>query len=223
MQSTTNANDKFQLPTLPFSIPLTDPTNNRDFSYFFPFLQQIISKFDQFPKLSFINESTLPLEYHSSIHPKWTNWNEIWSTPPIIINTSFSSKPIFEFMFQSALFRIQLSSAYFLHTREKRKIRQGTTFVFKGYEDSEVRFVVEWCQMVNHHDAYLKLVGMNDEGGLFPWSDPDFPSFILIVPFCIVEVPSPPNISLCYSLPFDSKQDERDFSICWACKRAFDL
>lgn len=216
MQSTSNKKlNKFQVPSIP-----TKSQNN--FSYFFPFLQQIISTFDRLPKLESISKSDLLPEYHSTKHPTWNKWNEIWSIPPIIIDTAYSSEPMYEFVFQSALFRIELPSTYFLSTREKRTIRQGTTFVFKEYEDTDVRFVVEWCQMVNHHEAYLKLVGINEEGEVFPWSDPDFPSFILIVPFCTVEVPSPPNISLCYSLPMNSNSRSRDFTICWACCKAFE-
>jgi hypothetical protein len=225
MQPTSNNKDNnFRVPTIPPPKTIhTSSTTSPDLSYFFPYLQQIVSKFDRIPNLLITNDNEIPPEYRPSIHPTWTNWNKVWSSPPIVINTTLSPKPTLEFAFQSVLFRIQLSSTYFLTARERRKIFQGTTFVFKGYEDSNVCFVVEWCHLVDRHDAYLKLVGMNEDGGIFPWSDPDFPSFILVVPFCTEAVPSPPNVTLYYWPPLHNNSNMRDFTICWACGKAFEL
>ena len=64
---------------------------------------------------------------------------------------------------------------------------QGTTIVFKGYEDPNVHYVVEWCHVRIGTKAYLKVVAIGRDatckrGFYYRYSDPRHPSFTLVVP-----------------------------------------
>ena len=120
-------------------------------------------------------------------HPKWHNWYNIWNAPPITINASSISKPTVETEFHSALFRLRISSKD-LH---KTPLKQGTTIEFKGFENQRIRFIVEWCQKTTAQYAYLKVTGISIFRTHSPYNDPDFPSFILVVPKSLAHVPFP--------------------------------
>jgi len=73
-------------------------------------------------------------------------------------------------------------------------IVQGTTIVSVGQDPSGTRYVALWNQWVENHKAYLKFAGMMPNGTILPFNHVDFPSFILVVPACITDVPKPGRI-----------------------------
>jgi hypothetical protein len=76
------------------------------------------------------------------------------------------------------------------------QICQGTIFVFKGFDNSQVRYVAEWCQWQDQENAYLKVVGMHISGLPYSFNDPQHPSFILAIPRTLSLVPFPPQLNV---------------------------
>jgi hypothetical protein len=65
--------------------------------------------------------------------------------------------------------------------------------------------------------VYLKVVGIDQDGHIFPYTDPDFPSFILEIPACTSSVTIPePLYPLIHSEEFDDEDKEAGYD-CWAC------
>lgn len=67
---------------------------------------------------------------------------------------------------------------------------------------------------------------MTSNGDRIPYSDPDYPSFILIAPLCLVYVPTPSTeLVLYYSCPLDMDDEEigegLDIEFCQICGNAF--
>ena len=216
--STSSTNEKYI-----YDIP---EANEDSLSFFFPYYQQSLSPLGQFPDTKIDDESKLPAPFRTYESPTWTNWADIWNESPIELDHHTISQPELELRFQSVLFRLTLQPAYLATSvEETRSIRQGTTFVFKGHEHEDVRFVVEWLQFIHEHTAFLKIVAMTSTGNRFPYTDPDFPSFILIAPLCLVYVLPPPGLELYYAYPVDVDNDEEleegDIEQCWACKFTF--
>ena len=203
---------------------ISDVPQNEDhhMSYFFQFYNKLISNTDS-RFFAPVPEEKIPLNRRAYEHPQWHNWKTIWSTPPIVLQPQIIWDPVIEPSFQSALFQLRLTSEYIAAMHKEIIFRQGTTLTFSGYEHSTVRFIVEWCQQVSYsqHDAYLKIVGIDSTGRYFSYSDPDFPSFIIIVPICIVQVPSPtpaiylknPSLISTRSL----KEKKENCNVCWLC------
>ena len=195
-------------------------------TFFFPFYHYYTSPMGRLPNKPVDDESELPAPFRTYASPTWTKWADIWNQPSIELNTDVLPIPDLELIFQSTLFRLTLNAAYFEATQECRTIRQGTMFTFKDYNHEDIRFVVEWLQFVHNHDAYLKIVAMTSTGQRFPYSDPDFPSFILIAPLCLVYVPTPPpGLELYYAYPLDLDNEEiedgRDVELCTVCNYSF--
>ena len=193
-------------------------------SFFFPFYQIFFNEGLLVEPVE--DEAELPAQFRTYDRPLWDNWTKIWNASPIELDTNTIPNPVVENLYQSTLFRLQLDSTYFFSNEEIRIIRQGTTITFKGYDHEDVRFVVEWLQWIHNHTAYLKVVAMTSNRLRIPYTDPDYPSFILTVPLCLVQVPIPSsNLTLHYSLPLD-KDDEAieagtDVEFCWVCSDAF--
>jgi hypothetical protein len=211
-------------PSTP-TIPEADE-DNLNLSFFYPYTNRLNAVCDKSPHDQIHNETILPLAFRTVEHPNGYDWSKIWNMPPKVIDADLIPDPTREIAFQSAVFRLTIESEYFVMKPDTQIIQQGTTFVFKGYEDSNVRFIVQWCQWINKHDAYLRVVGVDSSGQYFPYSDPDYPSFILVVPLCFVKVPpSSPDIHLYYSLPVAQDEvrldGERKFTFCWACSNIF--
>jgi hypothetical protein len=208
----------------------TEPEPN--ISYFYRFYRYTFETYGSIP----IDPSdelepvwTVPYSFRRYDHPVWTDWNEIWAAPPMTIATELVYNPSLEPVFKSALFRLTITSSYFRITKDETIFRQGTTLEFDGFNHTQTRFVVEWCQRVNIHDAFLKVVGFYSDGTPRPYSDPDFPSFILKVPLCTVDastfdyfVPSA-RIPLIVSLPLKEEEtlDNSNCEICWVCQNVF--
>jgi hypothetical protein len=213
---------------IPILHPMYDiPEGNEDNpSFFFTFYHQFFTN-ETIPFEPIEDETQLPLPFRTYNHPTFTKWDDIWNTPPIELDTDIIPNPTIDFLFQSVLYRLSLDSTYFFN-QEFCTIRQGTTFTFKGYDHKDVRFVVEWLQWTHEHSAYLKVVAMTANGQHIPYFDPDYPSFILIIPLCLALVPTPTTkLTLYYSPPLDSDDDlelieeGKDVEFCWACKNAF--
>jgi hypothetical protein len=192
-------------------------------SYFFPFYNEIVSTCGSIPTEPAPKERHLPWSNRAYEHPQWYDWKKIWAMSPIVLKPQSLWDPMIEFAYQSTLFRLELTSEYIASLHEDFMIYQGATIVFEGFENESARYIVEWCQRIYQHKAYLKVVGIDSEGNPFPFSDPDFPSFILIVPACVVQVPSPsPLIRLIDPLPKDSdfiNGKENCPVVCWVCGR----
>ena len=205
-----------------FNIPEADENSS---SFFFPYYQKYISPMGRFPNKPVDDESELPAPFRTYESPIWTNWTEVWSKMPIELNVNVTSTPELEFLFQSTLFRLSLEPAYLSASQEAQFIYQGTTFTFPDSHQEDIRFVVEWLQFIHNHAAYLKIVAMSSNGERAPYSDPDYPSFILIAPLCLVYVPTPPpGLELYYAYPLDIEENEimeEDGEVCWACGNKF--
>jgi hypothetical protein len=201
---------------------ISDISQNEEhhLSYFFQFYNKFISNTDS-RALKPIPTNKLPLNRREYEHPKWGNWETIWSTPPIILHSPIIWDPIIETQFESTLFRLRLTSEYLAGMHNGLILQQGTTLAFSGYDHSSARFIVEWCQQISYsnHDAYLKVVGIDVTGKYFSYNDPDFPSFILIVPICTVQVPYPtPAIYLNHPISTRSlKEKKENCKVCWLC------
>jgi hypothetical protein len=146
------------------------------------------------PTLSRLSRILTPfLEYENPF--LYRDWDTIWSTPPIILDTSHSYSAITNTIFHSSLFRLYLSANDILENPTHFPIKQGTTIVFKNdeepYEKSHNRYVVVWSQWIHKHRVYLKVVGVNVFGDWLPFNHSHFPSFILVVPICVANVPFP--------------------------------
>jgi hypothetical protein len=193
-------------------------TDADDLTYFFPFYSRLYSRFETVP-LRIDKESQSALPFRTYDHPIWSNWTEIWDKPPLVLDPNQISNTTDEYAFRSALFRLSITSKCIIRDPlTNLSIHQGTTIVFKDYEDFGARHIIEWCQWIEDHTAYLKVVGVNSSGDPFPYNDPDFPTFFLEVPACIANVPIPSSILP--TIPFDyefSDEEEKDRKVCWAC------
>ena len=61
-----------------------------------------------------------------------------------------------------------------------------TTLFFRKYDIKRNHYLIEYCQWIDNHKAYLKVVGLTAEGERHRFDDPYFPSFILIIPVCLI-------------------------------------
>jgi hypothetical protein len=155
--------------------------------------------------------------FHSYYRPNWKDWDAVWNAQPFELDRV--ADPTVDHSFYAAPFRLRLTSPYLSIFHKGRTIQQGTTITFKGYENDNGRHVVEWCQWIDEHEAYLKVVGYDSTGQGYAYWDPDFPTFILIVPVCIVDVPIPFPILPYMHLDEETlEEEERNRKICWACR-----
>ena len=200
------------------------PATESSMSYFFQFYRYLCNVYGtSLYKLQDEEQHITSITFLEYDHPIWTNWNDIWAKPPLSLDPELIDNPTIEFAFHSTLFRLRLDSFYFTGINKDFRIRQGTTIEFKGYKNPDIRFIVEWCHWIDRHNAYLKVVGIDLEGHFFPPTDPDFPTFMLIVPECLVDVPSPSSaITFQPSIPLnDDEIDSNNFKFCWACSNGF--
>jgi hypothetical protein len=193
---------------------IDDKNKTKNVTFFYSHYLRVWLKYDSIPRQISFQSLCVPPPFQTYQHPRWRNWEDIWNTPPIELDPKYFQKPTLEIKFYSALFRIRITSAY-RYALQPISISQGTTIVFKGYQDSYARHVVEWCQWIEKHHVYLTVVGVNSFGQPYPADDPDYPTFILKVPTCIANVPIPlPILPL---IPFNKDKEAEDQKICWAC------
>ena len=166
-------------------------------SYFSAYVFQLYSSIDSIP-LRLDNKLLSSPQFRTYDHPTWNNVTVIWQIEPYVLNPELLPPPSYEANFHGALFRLtpEFSDRVF----GIQVIRQGTSFVFKGYDNPSVRYVVEWCQWKDKQHAYLKVVGMRLPGHPYPYNDPIHPSFILVVPVGLSFVPYPPSLAKFASL-----------------------
>jgi len=126
-------------------------------------------------------------------HPDWKNWEAVWKQEPFELDLDHFLPLQTESVFPEALFRISPDFPY--ATLGGPLIYQGATFVFTGFDCSEVRHVVEWCEHKDDKYAYLRLVGVTHEGRNLPYNHYGYPTFILVVPQNISTVPFYPHSS----------------------------
>lgn len=148
-------------------------------SFFYPYYSSLFQSF-QFR----LESKEDPITTQTYEHPRWTDWSEIWSTPPITLDPNILTVTL-ESKFHSASYRLVLDEKHIHNRNQYASMRQGASIIFKGFDNHDARFVVEWTQLVENHKAYIKVVGYNEDGEPFPYTDPDNPSFILEVPVCI--------------------------------------
>ena len=139
-----------------------------------------------------LRHSTSSPHFHVYEHPAWTNWNAIWNYKPFILDPNLLPVPSIEEECHGAQFRLRPEFSFCLF--DLPQICQGTSFVFKGFDNPHVRYVVEWCQWQDDQHAYLKVVGMRISGLPYPFNDPQHPTFILIIPRTLSLVPYPPQM-----------------------------
>ena len=174
----------------------SDVAKATDFSPLF----SILSRF------SYLEPPDLPLDdgrapkplvqYQTYPHPSFVeNWEEIWATPPIILYPLRPHQPVAEDKFLSVRGRLYLFAENILDIYEQIPIKQGTTLVERQSSTLHARFIVERCQWVHNHKAYLKVVGITQHKKTLPYNHPVFPSFILVIPVCVSNVPIPDEIA----------------------------
>ena len=176
------------------------PLRTRPQTFFFPFYQRAMGY------MALKNRQTFGdpfVTYAPSLDIR-ANIQQIWNQAPIVLDSKTLGliEPLIEPHFQSALFRIPLSCD---QTREVFNqhpkfvtFEQGTTIVFKGEDTKRNRYIVEHCQWVSDHQAYLLIVGITLEGRRHPFDHPRFPSFILTLPTCHVDSSSLPSPAFRY-------------------------
>ena len=126
-------------------------------------------------------------------HPVWTNWNAVWKQAPF----EFDLEEIFqheELEFPEACRRLYPHFPY--ATLGCPIISQGNTIIFTGYNFSEVRYVVEWCERKDMKYVYLRLVGYTIQGEVLPSNHDGFPNIIIVVPHNLSSVPFYPSTPL---------------------------
>lgn len=164
------------------------------------------SYLSQFLLLSYNHPDTIPLRFHFNTspsshhrtisHPQWRKWNAVWNAAPIELDTTFIPQPTIEETLYDE--ETPYSLLLQLHLAEKDLPRplplfkQGTTIVFKGDDTSNVRYVVEWSQKTEGDEEYLVVVATSKNRFPYPYNDPNFPTFTLVVPSYLSNVPGHP-------------------------------
>jgi len=127
-------------------------------------------------------------------------FDELWANEPTIIDTTkvLNYQPEAESFFEGIPFRVtaHLRDAWTLcQSTELFPLHQASTFVFRKQDVDHTRYFVEYCQWIQDHKAYLKVSGLTAKGEKVPPTDPSFPSFIFIVPACLIGwIPIEPTI-----------------------------
>jgi hypothetical protein len=201
------------------------PEGNEDSPTFFSPYYQHLFRDGKLPFKTLKDESQVPIPFRTYDHPDFTDWDDKWDAPPIELDPENIPNPSIDHLFHSSLYQLRIDSSYFTNWKYWT-ITQGTTFTFKGYDHTDVRFVAEWLLWIHKHDAYLKVNARTFDSLNIPYSDPDFPSFILIIPLCLVVMPTPTaELVLHYAIPLNAAEDmdeeEEDHYFCCACKHTF--
>lgn len=129
-----------------------------------------------------------PFQVHP---PRSFDFNTVWNTPPLFIDTNitFHDPPEIETTFESVLFRINLypdAALRLFMDQPDLVLTPETTLIFRKFDAKHNRYLIEYCQWIDNHKAYLKVVGLTEEGERHRFDDPYFPSFILIIPVCLI-------------------------------------
>ena len=119
--------------------------------------------------------------------------------PPLIIDPfpdpNLRISPFPERHYLSTLFRLRvipwMVTSVFKGTLP---IRIGRTIEFLGHENPYALHVVQWLQWIDQHETYIKVRGIYRDGTPIPFNDPYFPSFLLVVPSCIADLPIPADL-----------------------------
>jgi hypothetical protein len=168
------------------------------------------------------HDGHLTIPYKTYPHPPFVKiWEKIWATPPIVLEPLRLHAPAKEDKFQSAQFRLYFFAENITDIYPQVPIEQGTTLVNRLGNPSNARFIVERCQWVYNHRAYLKVVGITEQGVPFPYNHPVFPSFILVIPVCVCSVPIPDEIKpLIRHEEYDSlyKNQDGQETLCRVCQ-----
>ena len=141
----------------------------------------------------------IDLSSSSHIHPTWKNWDSLWKKPPVIFDNISIQDPQAETEYEDVFFRIKFTHITARHIPQQPRFRQGTTVSFVGFDSSKTRHIVEWCLKKDEHHTYLKVVGIDEDQHLFPYNDISFPTFILVVPSYLTNVPYPPTYTAPHS------------------------
>jgi hypothetical protein len=142
------------------------------------------------PIMALIDTALTPFRAYN--HPDLTKgWCPIWDASPIVLDASLLTQTVDDGVFESSLFRLYLTADDIIQNYSKFPILQGSTIAFEGFERPHTRYIVEWCQWIKDHKAYLKVVGVDVFGERLPFNHPYFPSFILVLPICVADVPFP--------------------------------
>jgi len=170
------------------------------------YLSSCLFSWHQYPTPTpfFLDTSSLKLSQCCTLeHPKWHDWMTIWDRMPLVLNPLLIPVPTLEETFRGALLRLHLTEEH-LPQSHGVLFEQGTTIVFRGDRTTQTRYVVEWKEKADAHHAFLKVVGTNKRSRPRPYDDPQYPTFILIVPLhrsSVISLPSPPPLYTTSKLP----------------------
>ena len=170
------------------------------YSFFYSYYLQLFLSPEDIPFYVDSEDDVAPT-YQTYPPPTWIQHLSNPLEPPLMLDPSRIPAPTDESTFRTSLFRLDLSQSPHLLSLLTCHLRQGTPVYFKGFEYEEGHHIVEWCQLVEDDRAYLKVVGWRRDRTRYPYQDPLYPSFILVIPASLSQVETPPSLLPDKTLP----------------------
>ena len=176
-----------RLPTLsptpsltPSKAKLVQPPN----PYFYPYRQAISLCFRNGRMQSPLFRAFPPRDVSADL-------TDIWNKEPTIIDSSLVLRqgPDIETAFEDTPFRVQLfprDALNLLNQGQLFPLNPSTTFVFQEMNAEDNRYLIDYCQWIHNHRAFLKVSAITSKGTRIRSDDPWFPSFIFIIPVCLI-------------------------------------
>jgi hypothetical protein len=150
-------------------------------TFFSPHMHRLFSSPDTIP-IHCDSEDRTIAPFKTYPHPTWLHQSLTKLGSSLVLDSTIVSEPVPELDFRSTMFRLYLADNLVV-----QPLYQGTRILFKGYEDSNGCHIIEWSQLEDDH-AYLKVVSWSHNRAPFPYNDPLYPSFILVVPAHLSQV-----------------------------------
>ena len=115
------------------------------------------------------------------------HWQTIWNKPPLWLDDYEPTKPVQEQEFEAIPFRVSLLS----NNLPTFHLGQVVSYRRRSSSESEPRYMVESCQLIQNGVAYLRILCRDIHQNVFPPYHPDLPAFMLLIPasFCLVDYP----------------------------------
>ena len=112
-------------------------------------------------------------------------WPTLWNKPPLRLDDYEPTNPIQEPEFEAVPFRICLQN------NNLPEFYRGQVVSYGEGNNTEQRYMVEYCQLIQNGVAYLKILCRDEHQKVFPPYHPDFPAFMLLIPAssCFVSYP----------------------------------
>ena len=152
--------------------------------YFYPYRQAVSQCFRNGRMQSPLFRAFPPRDVSADL-------TDIWKIDPTIIDSSIVLRqgPDIETAFEDTPFRVQLfpsDALNLLNQGQLFPLNPSTTFVFREMDAKDNRYLIDYCQWIYNHRAFLKVSGITSEGTRIRSDDPWFPSFIFMIPVCLI-------------------------------------